>query len=90
MVGEGFQAPETKARMGKFQKEYGRYIPRVPYTHGTINGEDLYKAVQRMGKTVPGLDGWRVHELKMLGPEAWKQGARIVEVQLTVGKVQKI
>ena len=47
----------------------------------------MYKIVQRMGKTVPGLDGWRIHELKLLGREAWKQRARIVEVQLTVGKV---
>ena len=73
--------------MGNIQKEYGRYIPRVPYTHGAINGEDLYKSVQRMGKTVPGLDGLRAHELKLLGLDAWKQRARIVEVQLTVGKV---
>ena len=35
---------------------------------------------------MPGLDGWRIHELKPLGLEAWQQRARIVEVQLTVGK----
>ena len=75
--------------MGKIQKEYGRYIPRVPYTHGAIDGEDLFKAVQRMGEIVPGLDGWRVHELKLFGLEAWKQRARIVEVQLKVGKSRK-
>ena len=82
-----FRLQRQKPEWEKFQKEYGRYIPRVPYTQGTINGEDLYKSVQRMGKTVPGLDGWRIHELKLLGLEAWKQRARIVEVQLKVGKV---
>ena len=40
-----------------------------------------------MGKTVPGLDGWRIQELKLLGIEAWRQRARIVAVQLIVGKV---
>ena len=77
------QKPDWK----KFQEEYGEYIPQVPYTHGTINGEDMYKTVQQIGKTVPGLDGWRIHELKALGVEAWQQRARIVEVQLKTGRV---
>ena len=73
--------------MENIQEEYGEYIPQVPYTHGTINGEDMYKTVQQIGKTVPGLDGWRIHELKALGLEAWQQRARIVEVQIQEGKV---
>ena len=77
------QTPEWST----FQEKYKEYIPKVPYTHGTIDGEDLFRSVQRMGKTVPGLDGWRIHELKALGLEAWHQRARIVEIQLQVGKV---
>lgn len=58
----------------------------MPYTQGKINGEDMFKTVQSMGRKVPGLDGWRIHELKLLGLEAWAQRARMVEVQLTVRK----
>lgn len=50
-----------------FQETYGEYIPQVPYTHGTINGEDMFKTVQQIRKTLPGLDGWRIRELKALG-----------------------
>ena len=46
-----------------FQDEYNEFIPKVPYTHGDVDGDDLYRTVQAMGKTVPGLDGWRIHEL---------------------------
>lgn len=77
------QKPEWKT----FQEECGEYIPQVPYTHGTINGEDMFKTVQKMGKTVPGLDGWRIHELKALGLEAWQPRARIAEIKMQVGKV---
>ena len=82
-----FQLQREKQDWNRFQAEYGDYIPRVPYTHGTIDGNDLFKIVQQMGKTVPGLDGWRIHELKALGVEAWHQRARIVEIQLKEGKV---
>ena len=82
-----FKLQRKKPEWKKFQEEYGEYIPKVPYAHGTINGEDMYKTVQKIGKTVPGLDGWRIHELKALGLEAWQQRARIVEVQLKTGKV---
>ena len=40
------QKPEWKT----FQDNYGEYIPHVPYTHGTINGEDMFKTVQQIGK----------------------------------------
>ena len=38
---------------------------------------------------MPGLDGWRIHELKALGLEAWTKRARIVEIQFKVGKAQE-
>ena len=82
-----FKLQREKPDWGKFQEEYGAYIPQVPDTHGTISGEEMHKTVQKIGKTVPGLDGWRIHELKALGVEAWQQRAKIVEVQLEVGKV---
>ena len=63
-------------------------MPAVPYTQGELQGEDLYRVVQAMGETVLGLDGGRTHELKLLGIEAWNQRARIVAVQLIVGKCQ--
>lgn len=72
---------------GTFQHEYGQYIPRVAYTQDSIDGGDLSRTVQAMGKTAPVLDGWGVHELTVLGREAWKQRARIVQVQLIVGEV---
>ena len=58
-----FRLQREKPDCEQFHKEYGKFIPKVPYTHGMINGEDLFKSVQRMGKTVPRLDGRRVHEL---------------------------
>ena len=82
-----FKLQREKPDWEQIHKEYGNFIPKVPYTQGMIHGEGLFKSVQRMGKTVPGLDGWRIHELKLLGLEAWKQRARIVEVQFKVGKV---
>ena len=69
-----FDLQRQKPEWSTFQEKYKEYIPKVPYTHGTIDGEDLFRSVQRMGKTVPGLDGWRIHELK-------------VEIQLQVGRV---
>ena len=82
-----FRSQRQKPDWEEFQKEYGQYVPRVPYTQGHIKGEDMFKTVQKIRKTVPGLDGWRIHELKALGVEAWHQRARIVEIQLKVGKV---
>ena len=73
-----FRLQRQKPDWKEFQKEYDQYVPRVPYTQGTINGEDMFKTVQGMGKTVPVLDGWRIHELKALGLEAWIHRARIV------------
>jgi hypothetical protein len=84
-----FRLQREKPNWEKFKEKYGNFIPKVPYTYGIISGEDLHQSVQRMGKTVPGLDGWRIHELKLLGVEAWKQRARIVEVQFKTGKVPK-
>ena len=82
-----FRLKRLQPDWDKFQQEYGDFIPNMPYTYGDIDGDDLYRTVQSMGKTVPGLDGWRIHELKLLGKKAWVQRARIVQVQLKVGKV---
>ena len=84
-----FRLQREKPNWERFKEKYGNFIPKVPYTYGIISGEDLHQSVQRMGKTVPGLDGWRIHELKLLGKDAWKQRARIVEVQFKTGKVPK-
>lgn len=46
----------------------------------------MYKVAQNIREIVPGLDGWRIHELKTLGLEAWTQRARIVEIQLRAVK----
>ena len=58
-----FKLHREKPNWEQFREEYGRFIPKVPHTYGMIQGEDLYQSVQRMGKNVPGLDGWRIHEL---------------------------
>ena len=42
----------------------------------------MHKVVQAMGRTVPGFDGWRIYELKVLGLQAWIERARIVKVLL--------
>ena len=74
--------------MGELSKRPTANTSRhVPYTQGCITGEEMLKVVQGMGKTVPGPDGWRIHELKLLGLTAWKQRARIVAVQMMEGKV---
>ena len=46
----------------------------------------MLKVVQGMGKTVPGPDGWRIYELKLLGLTARRQRARIVAVQMMEGQ----
>ena len=66
---------------------YSKYIPRAPYTEGKIEGENLHRTIQAMGRTVPGLNGSRIDEVKLLGKGAWNQRATIVEVQMKVGKV---
>ena len=82
-----FRLQRQKPDWEEFKKMYGQDIPQVPYRQGDIDGEDMLKVVQAMGKTVPGLDGWRIHELKALGLDAWTQRARIVKVQFQTGKV---
>ena len=82
-----FKLERKKPDWEAFKSKYGQCVPKVPYTQGVINGEDMHKVVQKMSKTVPGLDGWRIHELKALGLQSWEQRARIVEVQFLVGKV---
>lgn len=82
-----FRLHMQKLEWEEFKKTYGQCIPQAPYKQGGINGEDLLKVVQGMGRTVPGLDGWRIHELKALGLDVWTQRARIVKVQLKTGKV---
>ena len=82
-----FNLEREKPDWEKFEAAYGQYIPNVPYTQGCITGEEMLKVVQGMGKTVPGPDGWRIHELKLLGLAAWRQRSRIGAVQMMEGKV---
>lgn len=43
--------------------------------------------IAKMGKTTPGIDGWQVHELNMLGREAWDLRAKIIQKETEVGRV---
>lgn len=45
-----FKLQRQKPSWDDFSKEYEDYVPEVPYTKGTINGEDLFRTVQKMGK----------------------------------------
>ena len=61
---EVFCKDRPKQSWKEFKVKHGEYIPHKPYTDGLPTGEDLAKAAKKMGKTVPGMVGWRSHELK--------------------------
>ena len=82
-----FNLQGQKPNWEAFQQVYGQYVPRAEYRQGNITGEEMFKIVHYMGNTVPGLDGWRIHELKLLGFAAWTQRERVVAVQCLEGKV---
>lgn len=53
-----FHLQREKPDWNHFQAEYGEYIPRVHYTHGTINGDDMFKTVQKWERRSQGwMDG---------------------------------
>lgn len=63
-------------------------MPQAVYEDGSPEGKDLHRAVKAMKqKAVPGLDGWRVHELQMLPLSAWEVRARNIKIQEKTGEV---
>ena len=82
-----FRTNRTKPSWNMFYEKFSEHIPKVEYTGGTPSGEDLYKTIRKMKLTVPGLDGWRVLELKQLPKAAWDERARVLEIGAETGKV---
>ncbi len=82
-----FRKDRRKPNWTEFKAKFAEFVPFAQYDGGAPKGQDLYEAITGMGKTVPGLDGWRVKELQALPKEAWDERSTILEMQLRTGKV---
>jgi ribonuclease HI/exonuclease III len=63
--------PATEPDWAAFRSKYGRFFPpRVDLPISDITGESLKRTISRMpARGVPGMDGWRPRELKLLPTE---------------------
>ena len=49
--------------------------PELPY----ITGSQLFEVAKKLAQSAPGLDGWKVRELKALPIEFWDLAAAILD-----------